>query len=138
MPVGWQYRWFTVDPQSGVLSYYLLDANLSAYDDASSNAGHVLPSAPRGQIQLAGAVVYPSDEDSRTFSIGSASGDTLKLRASDVRARQEWVDGLRAIVESHTKAMDISNSLPLPPREILAASDAMVSARQALYLTEQW
>lgn len=127
-----------MDAKSGILSYYLLDANLTGYEDSSSGSGHVLTSAPRGQVQLAGAVVYPSDEDSRTFSIGSASGDTLKLRASDVRARQEWVDGLRAIVESHTKAMDITNSMPLPPREILAASDAMVSARQALYLTEQW
>ncbi|KAI9587043.1 oxysterol-binding protein-related protein 11 [Glossina fuscipes] len=132
---GWQYRWFSVDPQSGVLSYYLIDSTSSG-DDVHPPA-HVLSGAPRGQVHLAGAVVCPSDEDSRTFSIGCASGDTLKLRASDARARQEWVDGLRAVVESHTKAMDINNSTPLPPRELLAASDAMVSARQALYLTEQ-
>ncbi|XP_061397755.1 oxysterol-binding protein-related protein 11 [Musca vetustissima] len=132
---GWQYRWFTVDPQSGILSYYLSDST-SASDDVPPPA-HVLNGSPRGQVHLAGAVVCPSDEDSRTFSIGCASGDTIKLRAADARARQEWVDGLRAVVESHTKAMDISNSTPLPPRELLAASDAMASARQALYLTEQ-
>lgn len=134
--LGWQYRWFTVDPQSGILSYYLSDCT-SANDDIPPPV-HVLSGSPRGQVHLAGAVVCPSDEDSRTFSIGCASGDTIKLRAADARARQEWVDGLRAVVESHTKAMDITNSTSLPPRELLAASDAMVSARQALYLTEQW
>ena len=65
-----------------------------------------------------------------------ASADTIKLRAADARARQEWEDGLRAVVESHTKAMGIDNSTPLPPRELLAALDAMVSARRALYLTD--
>lgn len=132
---GWQYRWFTVDAKTGSLSYYLCDSSTVGDDIAPSP--HVLASAPRGQVQLAGAVVYPSDEDSRTFAIACASGDTVKLRANDARARQEWVDGLRAVVESHMKAMDISNSSPLPPRELLAASDAMVSARQALFLTEQ-
>ncbi|XP_037933417.1 oxysterol-binding protein-related protein 11 isoform X2 [Teleopsis dalmanni] len=132
---GWQYRWFTVDPKTGTLSYYLCDSSSSNEDVAPSP--HVLAGAPRGQVHLGGAVVYPSDEDSKTFSIGCASGDTLKLRASDARARQEWVDGLRAVVESHTQAMDISIASTLPPRELLAASDAMVSARQALYLTEQ-
>ncbi|KOB66008.1 Oxysterol-binding protein [Operophtera brumata] len=44
-----------------------------------------------------------NDEDSRTFTINCASGDMLKLRATDARARQEWVNGLRAIAEIHTK-----------------------------------
>lgn len=136
MFTGWQYRWFTVDAKTGFLSYYLCDSSAVGEDIAPSP--HVLANTPRGQVQLAGAMVYPSDEDSRTFSIACASGDTVKLRANDARARQEWVDGLRAVVESHTKAMDINNSSPLPARELLAASDAMVSARQALFLTEQW
>lgn len=55
------------------------------------------------QAHLDAAVVCPSDEDSKTFTINCASGDMLKLRAVDARARQEWVDGLRAIAESHTK-----------------------------------
>lgn len=55
------------------------------------------------QAHLAAAVICPSDEDSRTFTINCASGDMLKLRATDARARQEWVNGLRAIAEIHTK-----------------------------------
>lgn len=54
------------------------------------------------KVHLASAVVCPSDEDSRTFSLSCASGDILKLRATDARARQEWVDGLREIVQCHT------------------------------------
>lgn len=95
--VGWQYRWFTVDAQAGTISYYLCDTG--SVDDHSSN---IIGNAPRGQAHLANAVVCPSDEDSRTFTISCASGDTLKLRSTDARARQEWVDGLRAISECHT------------------------------------
>lgn len=91
--------------------------------------------AHRGQVHLANAVVCPSDEDSRTFTVSCASGDILKLRATDARARQEWVDGLRAITECHTLAMGSSS---LPPRESLAASDALGAARQQLQQTEQW
>lgn len=123
---GWQYRWFTVDSQAGILSYYLCD-----FDTPPQG------SIPRGQVHLAGAVVCPSVEDSKTFSISCASGDIIKLRAVDARSRQEWVDGLRAIVESHTKAMDKTTS-SLPPLELLAASDALVAARQQLQQTEIW
>lgn len=88
---------------------------------------------PRGQVHLAGAAICPSDEDSRTFTISCASGDILKLRASDARARQEWVDGVRAISESHTLALTSSS---LQAREHLAAHDALAAVRQQLHQTE--
>ncbi|XP_059622774.1 oxysterol-binding protein-related protein 11 [Phlebotomus argentipes] len=133
---GWQYRWFTVDAQAGTLSYYLCDTSTLSDDTNPHNVGTAVTpknQTPRGQVHLACAVVCPSVEDSRTFTISCASGDTLKLRASDARARQEWVDGLRAITESHTLA--IAND-SLPAREHLAASDAMGAARQQLQATE--
>lgn len=71
----------------------------AAIDDSTQ---HIIGNSPRGQAHLANAVVCPSDEDSRTFTVSCASGDILKLRATDARARQEWVDGLRAIAECHT------------------------------------
>lgn len=40
----------------------------------------------------------------------------IKLRASDARARQEWVDKLRAVAEIYTRAI-ASTYPPLPPRE---------------------
>lgn len=85
-----------MDAHAGTLSYYLCDA---AADDTTP---HIIGNSPRGQAHLANAVVCPSDEDSRTFTVSCASGDILKLRATDARARQEWVDGLRAIAECHT------------------------------------
>ncbi|XP_061715438.1 oxysterol-binding protein-related protein 11 isoform X2 [Cydia pomonella] len=122
---GWQQRWFAVDPETGVLSYYLFDGP----------GDTVQPGQPaRGEAHLAAAVVCPSDEDSRTFTLNCASGDMLKLRATDARARQEWVDGLRAIAEIHTKAMGANP--PLQPREQLAVHGAMASARQQLQQTE--
>ncbi|XP_075978575.1 oxysterol-binding protein-related protein 11-like [Anticarsia gemmatalis] len=122
---GWQQRWFAVDPETGVLSYYLFDG-----------PGDTIPAGQpaRGEAHLAAAVICPSDEDSRTFTINCASGDMLKLRATDARARQEWVNGLRAIAEIHTKAMGANP--PLQPREQLAVHDAMASARQQLQATE--
>lgn len=121
---GWQYRWFTVDAQAGLLSYYLCEP---ANDDSNPIVGN----APRGQVHLAGAVICPSDEDSKTFTVNCASGDMLKLRAGDARARQEWVDGLRAIVESHS-----NSAASLAPRDQLAAHDAFGAARQQMQQTE--
>lgn len=98
--IGWQYRWFTVDPQTGTLSYYICENNT---EDATPP--NIVGNTPRWQEHLAGAVVCPSDEDSRTFTIGTANGDTLKLRANNARARQEWVDALRNIAECHTQVI---------------------------------
>lgn len=88
---GWQYRYFHVDANAGLLHYYLCEGE--------KPEGTV----PRGSVHLAGAVICPSEEDSKTFTVNCASGDMLKLRAADARARQEWVNGLRAVAESHTK-----------------------------------
>lgn len=44
--LGWQYRWFTVDPQAGTLSYYLCE---SASDDS---AQPIVGATPRWQVKL--------------------------------------------------------------------------------------
>lgn len=82
-----------VDGESGLLHYFLCEGE--------KPDGIV----PRGSVHLAGAVICPSDEDSKTFTVNCASGDMLKLRAADARARQEWVNGLRAVAEAHTKVI---------------------------------
>nr|CAD7459639.1 unnamed protein product [Timema tahoe] len=71
---------------------------------------------PRGSVHLAAAVISPSDEDSNTFTVNSATGEMFKLRASDARARHEWVSRIRAITEMHTMAIAHSNP-PLSPRK---------------------
>ncbi|XP_044735606.1 oxysterol-binding protein-related protein 11 [Chrysoperla carnea] len=124
---GWQYRFFTLDPQAGTLQYYLCEGG----EKIVSENGQ-----PRGSVHLAAAVICPSDEDSKTFTVNCASGDMLKLRASDARERQEWVNTLRAVAESHTRAIG-STGPPMAPREHLAVLDAFGCVRSQLHRTEQ-
>lgn len=59
----------------------------------------------RGSIQLAGAVISPSDEDPYTFTVSPAAGESYKLRAVDTRDRQMWLNRLRVVAEMHTRAI---------------------------------
>lgn len=85
---GWQYRWFSLDPDSGSLEYFEKEEHKKQ--------------RPRGALHLAGAVISPSDEDSQTFTVHAANGELYRLRAADARGRQHWVDKLRATAEYHT------------------------------------
>ncbi|XP_065349260.1 oxysterol-binding protein-related protein 11-like [Cloeon dipterum] len=137
---GWQYRWFILDPERGILDYYVIDPQQQPSRKQR----------PRGSVHLASAVICPSDEDSSTFTLNSASGEIFKLQAIDARERQEWVNRLRAVAEMHTMAIAQSNP-PLPPREhhslgttpqgplvhcSLAVLDALCSARDNLQKAE--
>lgn len=99
---GWQARWFILNPEVGTLEYYLSES------DKHERA--------RGSIQLAGAVISPSDEDSYTFTVSPAAGESYKLRATDTRDRQMWLNRLRVVAEMHTRAI-AHNHPPLAPRE---------------------
>ena len=83
---GWQYRWFVLDPEAAILEYFLMDER---------------GGKSRGKQHLAGAVVVPSDEDGNTFSINFGSGEVYKVRASQTRERQVWVDRIRACSLRH-------------------------------------
>lgn len=78
-----------MDAEHGILSYYL-----------NENSEEQFTGNPRGQVHLMGALINPSDEDSRTFTINPAAGESIKLKANDGRSRQEWVDGNNNIVKS--------------------------------------
>lgn len=54
---------------------------------------------------MAGAVISPSEEDSHTFVVNSASGDVYKLRAADAKERQLWITRLRIVAERHSHAL---------------------------------
>ncbi|XP_076471289.1 oxysterol-binding protein-related protein 11-like isoform X2 [Babylonia areolata] len=95
---GWQTRWFMLDPDSGMLEYF----------EKEEHKKH----RPRGCVHLAAAVVSPSDEDSQTFTVTAANGEAFKLRASDARERQHWVDRLRSTAEYHTANMGFAQHTP--------------------------
>ena len=56
-------------------------------------------------MQLAGAVISPSFEDSHTFTVSPAEGESYKLKAHDTKDRQMWINRLRIVAEMHTKAI---------------------------------
>lgn len=93
---GWQHRWFLLDPQSGMLEYFERE--------------EYKKQRPRGYLHLTAAVICPSDEDSQTFSVSAANGETYRLRATDARERQMWVDKLRSTAEYFTAHMSNSAS----------------------------
>lgn len=74
---GWCPRWFKLEPKTGTLEYFLIEQEINQ--------------KPRGTLELLGAVVSPSDEDSHTFTVSAAAGEFYKLRAGDAKERQEWV-----------------------------------------------
>ncbi|XP_024433852.2 oxysterol-binding protein-related protein 11 [Desmodus rotundus] len=104
---GWQYRFFVLNNEAGLLEYFV--------NEQSRNQ------KPRGTLQLAGAVISPSDEDSHTFTVNAASGEQYKLRATDAKERQHWVSRLQICTQHHTEAIG-KNNPPLKSRNFSLAS----------------
>ncbi|XP_069838583.1 oxysterol-binding protein-related protein 11 isoform X2 [Dendropsophus ebraccatus] len=104
---GWQYRFFVLNNEAGLLEYFV--------NEQSKNQ------KARGTVQLAGAVISPSDEDSHTFTVNAASGELYKLRASDTKERQHWVSRLQICTQHHTEAIG-KNNPPLKSRSFSLAS----------------
>ncbi|XP_053103167.1 oxysterol-binding protein-related protein 11 isoform X2 [Hemicordylus capensis] len=104
---GWQYRYFVLNNEAGLLEYFV--------NEQSRNQ------KPRGTLQLAGAVISPSDEDSHTFTVNAASGEQYKLRATDAKERQHWVSRLQICTQHHTEAIG-KNNPPLKSRSFSLAS----------------
>lgn len=128
---GWQFRWFVLRPETGHLDYHLME-------DTNPGSTVLLGKEPnfkigkcRGSQHLAGCMVVPSDEDSLTFNAIFASGETYKLRASNVRERQVWVDRLRAVAHLHDKAIAQTHP-PLkmaPSHPVSAGGKSQLSAK---------
>ncbi|XP_044294015.1 oxysterol-binding protein-related protein 11 isoform X2 [Varanus komodoensis] len=104
---GWQYRYFVLNNEAGLLEYFV--------NEQFRNQ------KPRGTLQLAGAVISPSDEDSHTFTVNAASGEQYKLRATDAKERQHWVSRLQICTQHHTEAIG-KNNPPLKSRSFSLAS----------------
>ncbi|CAH1785496.1 unnamed protein product [Owenia fusiformis] len=98
---GWQYRFFVLDPMSGLLEYFEKEEHKRQ--------------RPRGSVYLAGSVIAPSDEDSQTFTVNAANGEIFRLRAYDAKDRQHWLNRLRYTAEYHTNTI-AQNAPPLVHR----------------------
>ncbi|KAM4025112.1 LOW QUALITY PROTEIN: oxysterol-binding protein-related protein 11 [Anomaloglossus baeobatrachus] len=108
---GWQFRFFVLNNEAGLLEYFV--------NEQSKNQ------KPRGTVQLAGAVISPSDEV-HTFSVNAASGELYKLRGEGHQERQHWVSRLQ-ICTPHTEAIGRNNP-PLKSRSFSLASQGSGSS----------
>lgn len=86
---GFQPRWVVLDAERSVIEYY--------EKGELRRTGH----KARGTLHLFGAAIYPSDEDSQTFTIhASGPGNELfRLKAADAKERQRWITHLRMVSE---------------------------------------
>jgi len=83
---GWQYRWFVLDENAGLLSYY-------------TSKEKMMRGVRRGCVRLKGAVIGIDDEDS-TFTI-TVDHKTFHFQARSAQEREKWVRALEDTIFRH-------------------------------------
>ncbi|XP_067678060.1 oxysterol-binding protein-related protein 9-like isoform X1 [Haliotis asinina] len=87
---GWQYRWFVLDENSGLLSYY-------------TSKEKMMRGSRRGCVRLKGAIIGIDDEDDSTFTI-TVDQKTFHFQARDADEREQWIASLENTVYRHSQA----------------------------------
>nr|XP_044995166.1 oxysterol-binding protein-related protein 9 isoform X9 [Jaculus jaculus] len=85
---GWQYRWFVLDYNAGLLSYY-------------TSKDKMMRGSRRGCVRLRGAVIGIDDEDDSTFTI-TVDQKTFHFQARDTDEREKWIHALEETILRHT------------------------------------
>ncbi|XP_072275734.1 oxysterol-binding protein-related protein 9 isoform X3 [Pyxicephalus adspersus] len=85
---GWQYRWFVLDYNAGLLSYY-------------TSKDKMMRGSRRGCVRLRGAVIGIDDEDDSTFTI-TVDQKTFHFQARDADEREKWIHALEDTILRHT------------------------------------
>eukprot|EP00794_Sanderia_malayensis_P007857 gene7857-8707_t len=101
---GWQYRWFVLDENTGLLSYY-------------TSKDKMMRGARRGCLRLRGAQIGIDDEDDSTFTI-SSDQKTFHFQARDATEREQWIKELEETINCHTKS-DKTLAFSVPTEEEL-------------------
>ncbi|KAG7301726.1 hypothetical protein JYU34_014713 [Plutella xylostella] len=97
---GWQYRWFVLDDNAGLLSYYTSKEKMTR-------------GVRRGCVRLRAAVIGIDDEDDSTFTI-TVDHKTFHFQARDGSERESWVRALEDTISRHGRRERWSR-LPAPP-----------------------
>ncbi|XP_053481248.1 oxysterol-binding protein-related protein 9 isoform X1 [Ictalurus furcatus] len=84
---GWQYRWFVLDYNAGLLSYY-------------TSKDKMMRGSRRGCVRLRGAVIGIDDEDDSTFTI-TVDQKTFHFQARDADEREKWIHALEGTILRH-------------------------------------
>ncbi|XP_078417245.1 oxysterol-binding protein-related protein 9 isoform X2 [Cetorhinus maximus] len=85
---GWQYRWFVLDYNAGLLSYY-------------TSKDKMMRGSRRGCVRLRGAVIGIDDEDDSTFTV-TVDQKTFHFQARDADEREQWIHALEDTILRHT------------------------------------
>ncbi|KAL2726541.1 oxysterol-binding protein-related protein 9 [Vespula squamosa] len=92
---GWQYRWFVLDDNAGLLSYY-------------TSKEKMMRGARRGCVRLRGAIIGIDDEDDSTFTITTSSykddPKTFHFQTRNGEERERWVRALEDTILRHSHA----------------------------------
>ncbi|XP_014216162.1 oxysterol-binding protein-related protein 9 isoform X2 [Copidosoma floridanum] len=90
---GWQYRWFVLDDNAGLLSYY-------------TSKEKMMRGARRGCVRLKGAIIGIDDEDDSTFTITTSSSKddpkTFHFQTRNGEERERWVRALEDTILRHS------------------------------------
>ncbi|CAG9858970.1 unnamed protein product [Phyllotreta striolata] len=97
---GWQYRWFVLDDNSGLLSYY-------------TSKEKMMRGVRRGCVRLKGAVIGIDDEDDSTFTV-TVDHKTFHFQARDAEERQKWVHALEETIIRHGNRLRYDSHHPSP------------------------
>lgn len=84
---GWQFRWFVLEENSGLLSYY-------------TSKEKMMKGVRRGCVRLKGAVIGIDDQDVNTFTI-TVDHKTFHFQAKDGEEREKWVRRLEDTILRH-------------------------------------
>uniref|UniRef100_A0A4Y0BGQ9 Oxysterol-binding protein n=1 Tax=Anopheles funestus TaxID=62324 RepID=A0A4Y0BGQ9_ANOFN len=84
---GWQYRWFVLDENAGLLSYY-------------TSKEKMMKGVRRGCVRLKGAIIGIDDQDVNTFTI-TVDHKTFHFQARDAEEREKWVRRLEDSILRH-------------------------------------
>ncbi|XP_044744788.1 oxysterol-binding protein-related protein 9 [Coccinella septempunctata] len=97
---GWQYRWFVLDDNSGLLSYY-------------TSKEKMMRGVRRGCVRLKNAIIGIDDEDDSTFTI-TVDHKTFHFQARDAEEREKWVQALEDTIFKHGSRMKWDTNQPPP------------------------
>ncbi|XP_070499509.1 oxysterol-binding protein-related protein 9 isoform X2 [Chironomus tepperi] len=88
MVKGWQTRWFVLEPEISLLSYY-------------TSREKMMKGVRRGCVRLRGAIIGIDDQDVNTFTI-TVDHKTFHFQARDGEEREKWVRHLEDAIARST------------------------------------
>nr|XP_018903713.1 PREDICTED: oxysterol-binding protein-related protein 9 [Bemisia tabaci] len=102
---GWQFRWFVLDDNAGLLSYY-------------TSREKMMRGVRRGCVRLKGAVIGIDLEDDSTFTI-TVDSKTFHFQARDAEEREKWIRCLEDTILRHaygykSSRLEFNNAKSLP------------------------